>query len=237
MTDRCSAVDEFYSLMDDLEEACGGKRVLANCNARTGWPARGVYFFFENSEFRDDGVSPRVVRIGTHGLRPSKSTLWARLSQHKGNVGGSLLNGGNHRGSVFRLHVGTALLATAIWPEAICRTWSIGANAAREVRQAEYPLELKVSECIRSMPFLWVDVGDEPSPTSDRGVIERGAIGLLSNLGKIPIDAPSADWLGRSAAREQIRGSGLWNVNHVAETPDLTWLQVLESRIRSQSST
>ena len=141
---------------------------------------------------------------------------------------------GTIAGSVFRYHVGTALLNTGEWPDVVRTSWPIGRNAPRDVRQSEYPLEREVSATIRSMPLLWLDVGDDPSPTSERGVIERGSIGLLSNLGKIPIDEPSMAWLGRSAEREQIRTSGLWNVNHVEEVPDHAWLDILRSRIETQ---
>ena len=49
------------------------------------------------------GAGPRVVRIGTHGLKNgSRSTLWGRLSQHRGSSRSGL---GNHRGSSFRLLV------------------------------------------------------------------------------------------------------------------------------------
>ena len=73
------------------------------------WPARGVYFFFEDGEARStSGTGPRVVRIGTHALTAkSSTTLWNRLAQHRGVVG---TGGGNHRGSIFRLLVGEALL-------------------------------------------------------------------------------------------------------------------------------
>ena len=231
MISRREAVNEFYSLMSELERGCGGKRLLSQCNKAGGWPDRGVYFFFENDELREDGVSSRVVRVGTHGLRPSKTTLWGRLAQHKGNIGGSMPNGGNHRGSVFRLHLGSALLAAGDWPDTIGRSWAVGANASKEVRQAEYPLEQNVSQRIGSMPFLWVGVDDEPSRLSDRGVIERGAIATLSNLGRDPIDSPSAGWLGRSSPNARIRESGLWNVNHVDEVANTTWLDVLANWI------
>jgi hypothetical protein len=99
---------------------------------------------------------------------------------------------------------------------------------------AEYPLELAVSQRIRAMPLLWVDVPDEPGVDSDRGVIERGAIGLLSNLGRSPIDSPSADWLGRSSVRDKIKGSGLWNVNHVEEASASDWLSVLDRWMNGQ---
>ncbi len=100
----------------------------------------------------------------------------------------------------------------------------------------EYPLEIAVSKRIRAMPLLWVDVPDEPSVRSDRGVIERGAIGLLSNLGRSAVDAPSAEWLGRSSVRDKISGSGLWNVNHVDEDPGSDWMSLLE-RARPMNKT
>ena len=177
-----------------------------------------------------------MVRVGTHGLRPSKSTLWGRLSQHKGSPGGSMPGGGNHRGSVFRLHVGAALLNAGSWPEEIRGTWSVGSAASKGVRAAEYPLERAVSEQIGAMSLLWVGVDDDPGPASDRGVIERGSIGLLSNLDRLTIDSASPHWLGRSAGRHQIRGSGLWNVNHVDDQPDCEWLGTLRAYLdRSHS--
>ena len=37
------------------------------------------------------------------------------------------------------------------------------------------------------------------------------------NFAGLPIDPPSSTWLGRRSAREAIRTSGLWNVNHVRD--------------------
>ena len=116
MSPRATQLDELYSLLDAIAQRCGGPRTLADCHGRMGWPRRGVYFFFETGEHRENCSSPRVVRVGTHGLRPSSSTLWGRLSQHRGSAGGGFPGGGNHRGSIFRLHVGEALLATGNYP-------------------------------------------------------------------------------------------------------------------------
>ncbi len=71
------------------------------------WPQRGVYFFRETGETRTDtGEGQRIVRVGTHALKSgARSTLWGRLSQHRGNASGG---GGNHRGSIFRKIVGAA---------------------------------------------------------------------------------------------------------------------------------
>jgi hypothetical protein len=225
---RREELDRFYETLAEVATACGGSHRLAACSGRMDWPQRGVYFFFEDGEVRENGVTPRVRRVGTHALRPSKSTLWGRLSQHKGSDGGSTPGGGNHRGSVFRLHVGMALLETEGWSEEIGSSWSVGSTARSAVRKAEYPLEQAVSSYIGAMPFLWVAVEDPPGPGSDRGIIEAGAIALLSNLDRKPIDPPSGSWLGRRSARDVIRRSGLWNVNHVADASNRDFLAVLE---------
>lgn len=225
--DRAELVDDFYVLLDALAHRSGGPRLLGECSATSGWPMRGVYFFFEPGERRTDGMHARVVRVGTHGLRPAKSTLWGRLSQHRGTVGGALAGGGNHRGSIFRLHVGEAMLARGGFPEEVSSTWGKGGSAPASVRAAEYPLECAVSTYIGAMPMLWLEVDDEPSPASDRGVIESGAIALLSNRHRSPLDPPSPTWLGRDSSRPLIRGSGLWNVRHVDEAVTAGFLSTL----------
>jgi hypothetical protein len=97
-----------YAMVDTISDRVGGLRRLSDCSGRMVWPAQGVYFFFEDGELRSDsGTGLRVVRVGTHGLREgSTTTLWRRLAQHRGTRRNG---GGNHRGSVFRLHLGTAL--------------------------------------------------------------------------------------------------------------------------------
>ncbi len=101
--------------------------------------------------------------------------------------------GGNHRGSIFRLHVGTALLNTGICPEAAA-TWGKGGSATPEVRRIEYPLERAVSDYIGAMPLLWLAVDNPPGINSDRGIIEAGCIALLSNAQGDTIDPPSPGW-------------------------------------------
>ena len=106
--DRVANTVRFYELLSGLAAGLGGCRRLAECHGRMDWPQRGVYFFFEPGELRSlSGTGNRVVRVGTHALTDgSRSTLWQRLSQHRGNAKG---NGGNHRGSIFRLLLGAAL--------------------------------------------------------------------------------------------------------------------------------
>jgi len=224
-------LNRFYNLLAQLEMKCGGKRRLTQCHGHMDWPKRGVYFFFEEGELRADGTTPRVVRVGTHGLRKSSAKLWSRLSQHRGTVGGSMPGGGNHRGSIFRLHVGTALLASGRWPDSTRHSWAVGSNAPSDVRRDEYPLELAVSKHIGAMPFLWLEVDDPPGPMSDRGIIEAGSIALLSASKWLAVDDSSTRWLGRQANRNLVRESGLWNVNHVQDEPDAKFLDVFEHHL------
>lgn len=233
---RLSDIRRFYDLLDHLERQLGGQRTLVECNGRMTWPKRGVYFFFEPGEERTtSGSGPRVVRVGTHALKAgSKSTLWKRLRQHRGTLRGKYPGGGNHRGSVFRLHVGTALIARDGLSGKAVDKWAIGSSSpTSHTREDEYPLELRVSEHIRSMPFLWLSIADEPGPKSLRGYIERHSVALLSNYHapSQAIDPPSEGWLGQWAANEAVRRSGLWNVEHVNDTYAPSFLEQLEGLI------
>ena len=82
------------------------------------------------------------------------------------------------------------------------------------------------------MPFLWLDLDDEPGPTSDRGLVERNAIGLLSASTSPAPDPASAGWLGQFSDRARVRGSGLWNSNHVDESYVPSFLDTLDEYVR-----
>ena len=216
-------LDRFYVLLARLAEAPGQGRPLRELPKRATLPNRGVYFFHEPGEYRAaTSEVPRVVRVGTHAVSAgSKSTLHGRLKQHLGTRTG----GGHHRGSIFRRHVGDALLAR----EGISLpTWGVGDSAPSSIRAAEATHERRVSDHIAAMPVLWVHVPDEPGPNSARTFIEKNAIALLSNQCS-PSDNASESWLGRDSGREKIRNSGLWNLNHVDEVHDPKFLDTLES--------
>jgi hypothetical protein len=211
---------------------------LRDCRGRSRWPQRGVYFFFEEGEERrESGTGLRVVRVGTHALGVnSRTTLWNRLAQHRGT---DKNEGGNHRGSIFRLLVGTAIKRREGVLEP--RSWGIKGHpgeAAKqfgvsrsEVLEAERDLERKVSRYIGAMPFLFVAVEDSSGPASARGVIERNSIALLSNFGRAVLDPASESWLGRHCDRSRVRDSGLWNSNHVDEGYDPLFLETLSEQV------
>jgi len=193
------------------------------------WPERGVYFFFEPGELRvSNPMVSRVVRVGTHALiTSSRTTLWNRLSQHRGT---SSPPGGNHRGSIFRLLAGEALQNRN--NDLTCKTWGRTASAPRDVRHAERPLELEVSAYLGHMTLVFLPVPDDPGPNSARAIIERNSIALLSGLVEPNPDVPSARWLGRFSGRDRVRRSGLWNNNHVDEDYNPGFLVLFEELVR-----
>jgi hypothetical protein len=231
--DRSDDLIRFYALIERLREKSGGPRTLGDCSGRMSWPRRGVYFFFENGEMRSEtGTDPRVVRVGTHALKEKSNTkLWTRLRQHRGE---GKSGGGNHRGSIFRLIVGTALVSKE--PHLAVATWDVGSSADRVTREAEHALESRVSEVIRAMPFLWLGIDDEPCAQSLRGYIERNAIALLSNYERPGLDGPSAGWLGRHCDRARVCASGLWNWRHVDARHDPAFLDRFEELVEAEEA-
>jgi hypothetical protein len=234
---RLADLTRFYGVINELQERSGGSRSLAELQDWRDLPPRGVYFFFEpGEERRETGNGPRVVRVGTHALTDgAKSTLRQRLTQHRGARNG----GGNHRGSIFRLLVGQALLARGDVPP--CETWGAKADMAKTadalgidrstVAATEAPIEIAVSASLAAMNFVWISINDEPSREGLRGVIERNSIALLSNCHRDQLDAASSNWLGRFSNRPLVRDCGLWNQRHVEEDYDPGFLDQFERAV------
>jgi hypothetical protein len=217
--------ERFVRLVAELGRAQGFP-TLEDAVARGRLPARGVYFFIDPSEpTTADSLPGRIVRVGTHGLiAGSRSTLIGRLRQHRGSPGG----GGNHRGSVFRQHVGFAMIGSGT---AGASSW--GSKRPHRLREAS--LEIEVSRYLRALIVAVLDVPDEPGPNSLRGLVERNAVGLLA--GASPGEESSSPaWLGRQAKEEAIRASGLWNVRHVDHPVEAAFLNELESLVARQLS-
>ena len=160
-------------------------------------PANGVYLFFERGEtvVVDSQPVERIVRVGTHR---GEGRLPKRFLQHFA---------GNRRASVFRRHLGGALLARANPDDARIAVW---------VGQPGVPIpkvEQTVSQVVRErFTFCCVRVDDQ----AERLKLERGLIALLA---RHPLGPPSEGWLGRHAAHLAIRRSGLRNTQPVEARP------------------
>jgi hypothetical protein len=216
-------LDRFYGLLSTLEKHPAQGHTLGEYSGKSRLPSHGVYFFREPGEYRgQQSGMPRVVRVGTHAVSAnSKSTLWKRLRAHRGQKDGR----GNHRGSVFRRHVGFALLLRDRARLGELLTWGDRSARGSAVRVTEDAHEQRVSAYLCAMTVLWVEVPDASGRTSQRRHIERNTIALLSNSLK-PVDAPGTTWLGLHSPHAVIRQSGLWNVNHVEEPYDPDFLEL-----------
>jgi hypothetical protein len=166
-------------------------------------PSNGIYFFFEQGEvvrWRNATID-RIVRIGTH---KKDGRFKKRIRQHYGNVN-SLR--GNKNGSVFRKHLGGALLRRANSEDPRLNEWL--KQGGRSYLEVEELVSRRLRENFTYCCFR-VDSPEE------RDVLERGLIALIAQH---PIGTPSAKWLGKHAASEKIVQSGLWNTQHIAATP------------------
>ena len=166
------------------------------------------------------------MRVGTHALTStSRTTLWRRLSQHRGQ---EKSGSGNHRGSIFRLLIGSTLTRA---DGVSCPAWGSKKSPPPDTRTAETPAEREVSRIIRAMPFLWLAIYDPPGRDSMRGYVERNSIALLSNfIQEKPLDPASSGWRGRTCihGEARVRDSGLWNQKHVDEGYNTAFLDALE---------
>lgn len=189
-------VDGIYALLQQLPR-------FDYLSPKDQFPDDGIYLFFEEGEtvsWRNQQV-PRLVRVGTHnkdGRFPS------RIRQHYGHVN-SLR--GNKNGSVFRKHVGSALLRKSDLQDPRLEQW-LGQ------RGGSFPeVEEEVSQTLReNFTFSCVCVDE----AADRLALERGLIALLAQYSPWK---PSENWLGLHAANKKIRECGLWNVQRTTSQP------------------
>lgn len=210
---RVNDLRGLYDLIDNARSR--GKTFQLGELSKQELPTRGVYVFLDSREPNFDGTSPRIVRIGTHAVSEgSKSTLRTRLRNHLGLANGS----GSHRGSIFRLHVGRAMLDKENALDQL-QSWGSGQDAPAEIRAKEQEHEVRVGDYLRKLEVFIIEIDDEPSKHSLRASVERQLIALCSEALQ-PIDTPTNNWLGLHSPMELIVSSGLWNLRDVGREYD-----------------
>jgi hypothetical protein len=186
-------------------------------------PKSGVYLFFDKSETRLASGGLRIVRIGTHGVAAgSKASLRDRMRTHFGSGTG----GGNHRSSIFRLHVGRSLINRGDVPSAPSWGTPEFPSSLRDRKQEE-AVEAAVSEYIGDLSVSVLNIPGDSSKHNDRAYVEQNLIALVSNVFR-PLDPPSHSWLGNHSDKLEIRKSGIWNVNHTAQTYERAFMPMLD---------
>jgi hypothetical protein len=207
VSNETQQIKRFYELLDQVQKKCP-RRVFGELSSTMPLPQQGVYFFFEPGEYREDGKSPRVVRIGTHAAQAgSSASVFSRIKNHWGS---NKEGHGKHRMSVHRELVGLALINRdqLNYPHWKDRKY----KDDKLVIEQEKELELKVSEYIRACEFTVLEVPGESHANNDRSFIEANAIALLSNYGRDEKGAfVSSNWLGKYNGDDRLVQSGLWN--------------------------
>lgn len=163
-------------------------------------PENGIYFFFEFGENLYIS-NQRVVRVGTH---IASGRFRGRIRQHYGSI--NTLRG-NRNASVFRKHVGGALLRRENVDDLRLQEWKnqVGRSLLDEEEQVSLYMRNNCTFCCIS-----VDTAEE------RLSLEQA---LIAQFAQHPIAQPSHHWLGHHAVRKEIRRSGLWNTQHIDAQP------------------
>jgi len=155
-------------------------------------PNNGIYFFYEEGEIVKIGnrVIKRIVRVGTH--------------RGQGRFPERILNHfyGNKNTSIFRKHLGAAILAKENPNDPRLKEWMRKGKTFKEV-------EKEVSKLLMekfSFRYIKVDDRDERLELEER---------LISTLAKVSPKYISPNWLGQFSPIKEIRESGLWNARHI----------------------
>jgi len=156
-------------------------------------PINGIYFFYEDGEFCEDrnGRQKRIVRVGTHR---EDGNFKNRINNHFG---------GNKNSSVFRKHLGGALIRKKNPNDMRLNQW------LKQDAPTFQEIETEVSSVLKeNFRFKCLPIEDR----QERLSLEEQ---LITTLSRCPGCYPSENWLGHYAADELIQKSGLWNTQHV----------------------
>ena len=186
-------------------------------------PGNGVYFFYEKGErCRHQGAKPQIVRVGTHRDGNFRSRIAEHFLLNERRMEFTKDNPAPHDRSIFRKHIGRALLNKATDP--YLSLWELNFTS-RKIRDAkghlrdigkEKAIEREVTHIIRQkFSFRFVEVADERQRMGSQG-LERALIGTLASC---PQCGPSDGWLGRYSPDVRIRESGLWLIQFLRAAP------------------
>lgn len=163
-------------------------------------PVNGIYFFYEEGEFctHRNERQKRIVRVGTHRV---DGNFRSRVKSHYG---------GNKNSSVFRKHLGGALMRKKDSNDKRLKQW------LEQDAPTFQEIEIEVSKTLKEhFSFKCIPVDDRQK----RLDLEKQ---LIATLSKCSGCLPSEKWLGHHAASGVIRKSGLWNTQHVTSNNTIT---------------
>jgi len=172
---------------------------------RENLPANGIYFFYEEGEKIQIGsqVKDRIVRVGTHR---EQDRFPDRIFNHYN---------GNKNSSVFRKHLGGALIRRKNPADSRLEQW------LKQDAPTFDDVEGLVNAQLRErFSFRYIRVNNK----EERRDLEKRLIATLSHCSQCK---PSENWLGRFAASRKIQVSGLWNDQYVDSDDTMTLQHLL----------
>lgn len=200
-----SLIESIYSLLEKLA-------IFDYSYESNNLPKNGIYFFYEDGEKCEINgvVTDRIVRVGTH---QADDRFRDRIRNHYR---------GNKNSSVFRTHVGSAIINRDEIVNVNINEWM------KHMTPTNKNIEELINEVFKEkFRFRCISVQSK----DERLYMEERLIATLSRWNY----PPSNRWLGHFAEREEIRSSGLWNVKdthsqNIMREEDLT---ILKEKINS----
>ncbi len=186
-------------------------------------PSNAIYFFYENGErWGHQGPKPRVVRVGTHRDGNFRSRIAEHFLFNEGKMAFTEDQPAPHDRSIFRKHIGAALLKKvddpyfAVWKiDFIPRKTRDSKRHLRDISK-EKAIEKEVTQILRqNFSFRFIDIAEQKQRMGNQG-LERALIGTLA---RCPQCGPSDGWLGRYSPDVRIRESGLWLIQFLRADP------------------
>ena len=189
-TDKCRGIHEILESLPEYTYKTPNSEL----------PTNGIYFFYEEGEFCTHGNEgqKRIVRVGTHR---GDENFRSRINNHYR---------GNKNSSVFRKHLGGALMRRKDPDDRRLKQWLEQDAPTFQEMEAEVTKELKGHFSFRCIP-----VEDK----KERLQLEEELIATIAKCDKCK---PSENWLGNFSADELVRKSGLWNHQHVTSENVIT---------------
>ena len=194
-TKDIKTIEDLYNFCKELKKQNKGKfYTFENCDLEKFENKGGVEIYFDDKE-TIDGVFPRIVHIG------ESKDFYKRLRHHKkGN------KSGNKSGSVFRENIKKAI-------ENFFKEFPYWNKQEKGLTEEEIKKELdeKVNPYIHELPFLVIFEDDEDERIKLKNkLIEIAAYSVLAGDIKV-----SEHWLGKFSDKDEVKKSGLWNVDIV----------------------
>jgi len=186
-------------------------------------PGNAVYFFYEKGECcGHPGAKPRIVRVGTHRDGNFRSRIAEHFLLDERKMAFTRDQPAPHERSIFRKHIGRALLNKTGDP--YLPVWELDFTT-RKAREAyrhlrdiskEAAIEREVTQLLRHrFSFRFIEIADQMQRMGNQG-LEPALIGTLASC---PQCGPSVRWLGRYSPKVPIRETGLWLIHHLKSAP------------------